>query len=104
MKPTLPWGFQISGRAFFRPITFQLFTGGDVAHNQSMSIAIELEREDDGRWVAEVPALPGVIAYGVSREEALRAVQTLALRVIADRLEQGEPVSEAMLSAFHVAA
>jgi predicted RNase H-like HicB family nuclease len=69
-----------------------------------MSIAIELEREDDGRWLAEVPALPGVVAYGASREEALRAVQTLALRVIADRLEQGEPVSEAMLSAFHVAA
>lgn len=75
-----------------------------MAHNPSMSIAIELEREDDGRWVAEVPALPGVMAYGGSREEALRAVQTLALRVIADRLEQGEPVSEAMLSAFHVAA
>ena len=69
-----------------------------------MSIAIQLEREDDGRWVAEVPALPGVMAYGDSRDEALRAVQTLALRVIADRLEQGEPVSEAMLSAFHVAA
>ena len=75
-----------------------------MAHNPSMSIAIELEREDDGRWVAEVPALPGVMAYGASREEALRAVQSLALRVIADRLEQGEPVSEAMLSAFHVAA
>jgi len=69
-----------------------------------MSIAIELEREDDGRWIAEVPALAGVMAYGASREHALRAVQTLALRVIADRLEQGEPVSEAMLGAFHVAA
>lgn len=75
-----------------------------MAHNQTMSIAIELEREDDGRWLAEIPALPGVMAYGGSRDEALRAVQTLALRVIADRLEQGEPVSEAMLSAFHVAA
>jgi predicted RNase H-like HicB family nuclease len=75
-----------------------------LAHNQPMSIAIELEREDDGRWIAEVPALAGVMAYGASRDEALRAVQTLALRVIADRLEQGEPVSEAMLSAFHVAA
>ena len=75
-----------------------------MAHNQDMSIAIELEREDDGRWVAGVPALAGVMAYGASRDEALRAVQMLALRVIADRLEQGEPVSEAMLSAFHVAA
>jgi predicted RNase H-like HicB family nuclease len=69
-----------------------------------VSIAIELEREDDGRWLADVPALPGVVAYGDDREEALRAVQALALRVIADRLEQGEPVSEALLSAFHVAA
>jgi len=75
-----------------------------VAHNPSVSIAIELEREDDGRWLADVPALPGVVAYGDDREEALRAVQALALRVIADRLEQGEPVSEALLSAFHVAA
>ena len=75
-----------------------------MAHNPSVSIAIELEREDDGRWLADVPALPGVVAYGDDREEALRAVQALALRVIADRLEQGEPVSEALLSAFHVAA
>ena len=75
-----------------------------MPHNSSMSIAIELEREDDGRWLADVPALPGVMAYGADREEALRAVQALALRVIADRLEQGEPVSEALLSAFHVAA
>ena len=75
-----------------------------MAHNPSMSIAIELEREEDGRWLADVPALPGVMAYGADREEALRAVQALALRVIADRLEQGEPVSEALLSAFHVAA
>lgn len=75
-----------------------------MQHNPSMSIAIELEREDDGRWLADVPALPGVMAYGADREEALRAVQALALRVIADRLEQGEPVSEALLSAFHIAA
>ena len=75
-----------------------------MSHNQSMSIAIELEREEDGRWLADVPALPGVMAYGADREEALRAVQALALRVIADRLEQGEPVSEALLGAFHVAA
>ena len=45
-----------------------------MAHNQHMSIAIELEREDDGRWIAEVPALAGVMAYGASRDEALRAV------------------------------
>lgn len=64
---------------------------------QSMSterLVVELEREEDGRWIAEVPALPGVMAYGESREEALARTQALALRVIADRLEHGEPVPE----------
>jgi len=51
---------------------------------------VELEREDDGRWVAEVVDLPGVLAYGQTREEALARVEALALRVIADRLEHGE--------------
>jgi len=51
---------------------------------------VELEQEDDGRWVAEVIALPGVLAYGQTREEALAVVETLALRVIADRVEHGE--------------
>jgi predicted RNase H-like HicB family nuclease len=69
-----------------------------------MSLAVELEREDDGRWIAEVPELAGVLAYGLTREEALRAVQTLALRVIADRLEHGEPVPQAVLEAFSAPA
>jgi predicted RNase H-like HicB family nuclease len=69
-----------------------------------MSLAVELDREGDGRWIAEIPALPGVLAYGASREEALRAVQTLALRVVADRLEHGEPVPHAVLAAFDPAA
>ena len=55
---------------------------------------IELDREDDGRWIAEVPDLPGVIVYGQSREDALAKVKALALRVLADRLEHGEPVPE----------
>ena len=50
---------------------------------------IEIEREEDGRWIAEVPDLPGVMVYGQSRQEALSKVETLALRVIADRLEHG---------------
>ena len=53
---------------------------------------IELEQEQDGRWLAEVVDLPGVMAYGETREEALARVQALALRVIADRLEHGEHV------------
>ncbi len=55
-----------------------------------MTLAIELEREDDGRWLAEVPALSGVMCCGETRAEAVARVQALALRVIADRLEHGE--------------
>ncbi|MBI2467947.1 MAG: type II toxin-antitoxin system HicB family antitoxin [Candidatus Rokubacteria bacterium] len=55
---------------------------------------VELEREDDGRWIAEVPALPGVLAYGHTREEAVAKAEVLALRVLADRLEHGEAVPE----------
>jgi predicted RNase H-like HicB family nuclease len=57
-------------------------------------LAIEIEREDDGRFVAEIPALPGVMAYGDTRDEALAKVEALALRTLADRLEHGEPVPE----------
>jgi len=55
-----------------------------------MNLLIEVEREDDGRWIAEVPELPGVMVYGQTREAAIFRVQALALRVIADRLENGE--------------
>ncbi len=55
---------------------------------------IEVEREDDQRWIAEVPELPGVMVYGNSREEAISKVKALALRVLADRLENGENVPE----------
>ena len=57
-----------------------------------MQLTIELEREEDGRWIAEIPVLPGVMAYGASRQEAIAQVQALALRVMADRLEHGEEV------------
>ncbi|MCC7447265.1 MAG: type II toxin-antitoxin system HicB family antitoxin [Anaerolineae bacterium] len=55
-----------------------------------MKLTIEVEREDDGRWIAEVPELPGVMVYGETRNEAIRRVQVLALQVLADRLEHGE--------------
>jgi predicted RNase H-like HicB family nuclease len=55
-------------------------------------LKIELERESDGRWIAEVPALPGTMAYGATRDAAVAAVEALALRVLADRLEHGEAV------------
>jgi predicted RNase H-like HicB family nuclease len=50
-----------------------------------MNFRIEFDRETDGRWIAEVPELPGVLAYGASRHEAQAAVEVLALQVIADR-------------------
>jgi len=55
-----------------------------------VNLQIEVEREDDGRWLAEIPELPGVMAYGQTREEAISRVKALALRVLADRLEHGE--------------
>jgi predicted RNase H-like HicB family nuclease len=59
-----------------------------------VSLTVEVEQEVDGRWLAEVPELPGVLAYGVTRPEAIARAQALALRVIADRLEHGEPAPE----------
>jgi predicted RNase H-like HicB family nuclease len=53
---------------------------------------IEVEREADGRWIAEVPELPGVVAYGPTKAEAIACVEALALRVLADRVEHGEEV------------
>lgn len=55
---------------------------------------IEIEHEEDGRWIAEVPDLPGVMAYGKCQEEAISKAEALALRVLADRLEHGEAVLE----------
>ncbi|HET6250584.1 MAG TPA: type II toxin-antitoxin system HicB family antitoxin [Tepidisphaeraceae bacterium] len=52
--------------------------------------AIEIEQEHDGRWIAEVPELSGVMVYGATREEAIAKVEALALRVMADRLESGK--------------
>jgi predicted RNase H-like HicB family nuclease len=59
-----------------------------------MPLTIEVEQEEDGRWLAEVPDIPGVLAYGETREEAIERVQALSLRVLADRLDHGEPVPQ----------
>ncbi len=53
-----------------------------------MNFAIEFEQEDDGRWIAEIPTLPGVMAYGSTRSDAESRVEAMALRVIADRIER----------------
>lgn len=60
----------------------------------NMNLAIELEQEDDGRWIAEIDELDGVLVYGDTKEEAVKNVKTLALRVIADRLENGESLPQ----------
>lgn len=57
-----------------------------------MSLRIETEREEDDRWLAEIPDLPGVLSYGQNREEAVARVKALSLRILADRLEHGEDI------------
>lgn len=59
-----------------------------------MNLAIELEQETDGRWIAEIDAIDGVLVYGETREDAITKVKTLALRVFADRLENGESLPQ----------
>jgi len=55
---------------------------------------IEIEREEDGRWIAEIPELPGVMVYGETRKQAIAKAEALALRVMADRLENNEEIPE----------
>ncbi len=64
---------------------------------------IETEIEEDGRWIAEIPDLPGVLAYGVTREEAISKAEALALRILAERLEHGEKIPD-IEGLFKVAA
>jgi len=65
-----------------------------------MAFAIEIEQEKDGRWIAEIPQIPGAMTYGSTRAEAVSRVETLALRVLAERIEHGEtsPVIEKVFS------
>ncbi len=69
----------------------------------SVLFKIELEKEADGRWIAEVIELPGVLAYGATRDEAIARVQALALRVVADRLEHDEAGREFLDISFKAA-
>ena len=69
----------------------------------TQKFTIEIEQEQDQRWIAEVPELPGVMAYGSSPDDARAKVQALALRVLADRLEHGESVPELLHISFEAA-
>ena len=66
----------------------------------SMNFRIEIEQEEDGRWIAEVIDLPGILAYGSTSSEAQAKAQALALRVLAERLENGEAGSELVSISF----
>lgn len=68
-----------------------------------MTFQIELEREQDGRWIAEIPDLAGVLCYGASQSEAVAKVQALALRVLAERLEHREAPGEFLNVTFQAA-
>jgi predicted RNase H-like HicB family nuclease len=66
-------------------------------------LVVESEQEEDGRWIAEVTALPGVMAYGKTKAEAEAKVKALALRVIADRLDNGEQLPQQIAKIFEAA-
>jgi predicted RNase H-like HicB family nuclease len=80
-----------------------LVGGRAEVYSRGVTFPIELDRESDGRWLAEVPTLPGVLCYGRSRDEAVAKVQALALRVIAERLDHQEAPAEFLNVTFHAA-
>lgn len=63
-------------------------------------LRVDLEREVDGRWLASVPELPGVMAYGTTSEEAIRKAKAVALQVLADMIESGEDVPDSLKVLF----
>jgi predicted RNase H-like HicB family nuclease len=67
-----------------------------------MPISIEIDREEDGRWIAEIPMIPGCMSYGVTRNEAIRSVEALSLRILADQVEAGDDLIAS--TAFAVSA
>jgi predicted RNase H-like HicB family nuclease len=70
---------------------------------EPMNLIVELEQEEDGRWIAEVVEIPGALAYGRTQEEAMARVEALALRVVADRLEREEIAGDLVSVSFAAA-
>ncbi len=87
-----------------RGLAYQSSNSSWLAMANVTELKIELEQEEDGRWIGEIPALPGVMAYGQTKAAALAAVQVLALRTMADRLEHDEAVPEELLNVSFLAA
>jgi predicted RNase H-like HicB family nuclease len=75
-----------------------------LAGEVSVKIKIELDREDDGRWIAEALELPGVMTYGATREDAISNTERLAIEVIADRIKNGELPASALNVSFESCA
>ena len=71
-------------------------------YNDGVHLSIELDREDDGRWIAEALELPGVMTYGETREDAISSTERLAIEVIADRIKHGELPLSALNVSFLV--
>jgi predicted RNase H-like HicB family nuclease len=86
---------------FYGPLDETTLESGPAGEN--VRFKVELEQETDGRWIAEVPDLPGVLAYGADRSEAQAKVQPLALRVVAERLQHGEAGPELLDISFQAA-
>ena len=80
-----------------------LFFARHLGHSDFVTFTVEVEQETDGRWIAEIPQIPGAMSYGTSREEAVARVEALGLRVLAERIEQGESSPE-IEQVFTVAA
>lgn len=70
-------------------------------YSTAVVLLIEIDRDEDGRWLAEVPALAGAMCYGADRDDAIARIQSLALRVIAERLERRELPPEFLSLTFH---
>jgi predicted RNase H-like HicB family nuclease len=70
----------------------------------TMHIPVEFEQEDDGRWIAEIPLLPGALAYGSDKKEALDRAIVIAFRILADRIEHGEDIPAPFDEMFAVPA
>ena len=76
---------------------------GRIRHKPSNTIFhVEIDREEDGRWLAEITDLPGVMAYGDSKDDAIRHVYILALRVLADKIDHDEPIPNDLMSYSYV--
>ena len=77
-------------------------TRAGAGYTGSVDLSIELDREDDGRWIAEALELPGMMTYGSTREEAISNTEKLAIEVIADRITHGELPHSALSVSFRV--